>query len=435
MPLIPWTTLSAAVVGDDLALAQVSAGALGARTRAGPLLPGFLGMAPDQARQAISAWGAAADAPSLSGARLILTIPTAWCAVRAVPFDARQWRSAREGVMASLEQLVPVAPADALVGVIGRAGAPAQAADDAVAAGGFLLAARRSAVQPWIEKLEAITGASVTAVLAAPMAALGLGSQSSPRAEIFDELAGGMTVRHSFVHGELADLGAPLGLADDTSAASARRLPGVSGDSGGASITGAELAVAAALAERVGAGCFAPLMGQARTAPRRWLVPLAAAALAMAALWGASAVSDHRYQAAIDQLAEQRKQFEPQRKLAEATRAEARRLIALIDQGVNANVNSWASVMPRLAAAQGALPQDGFLYWVRLDAEGLEMRGEAKHAADVLRALESPGGPFTRARLTDPVSTVDGRELETLTVRADRKPAGAAAAPSTEAKP
>lgn len=83
MNLLPWTTLAASVVGDDLYLSEVSGGlaGLGARSKPVAMLGGFLSMSVDEARRAIG------DAAG-KGARLILVVPTSWCAVRPVPFDA-----------------------------------------------------------------------------------------------------------------------------------------------------------------------------------------------------------------------------------------------------------------------------------------------------------------------------------------------------------
>lgn len=427
MRLVPWTTLSAAIIGDDLVTAVVSRGVTGAAVRQGPVLHRFLAMPPDEARRAF-----AAIDPGRA-VRVLLTVPTSWCAVRPVPLDAKGWPRAREGVLASIEQLVPVASNDAMAGIISRraqpqpAGSRTESGDDPAGASGWLIVARRSAVAPWADAITRALGRPPTAVLAAPMAATGLGLQNADRAEVLDELAGAVSVRHTLIGGEIEDIASPLGMVDSP-APGAVRLPAVGIEPGGVELTPHDLAVAAALAEEVGAGRFVPLDGPAKSAPNRWALPVAAAIGAALLFIGAGKVSNWRYQRAIDAIAESRVALEPRQREIERTRAEAVRYAALIENGVNPILKSWTPALEPIADAQSAVSGDGFLYWIRADGAGVEMRGEAKQAADVLRALEAPTSRFTRARLIDPVSPVPQRGLETFTVRAERKPDPAPAA-------
>lgn len=435
MRLTPWTTLSLAVVGDDLFAAVVSRGLRGASSWRGPVLRGFLSMPADEARRALAGLMTTAGAPA-AAARVLLTVPTSWCAVRPVPVDARGWGGAREGLLASIEQLAPVSASDAMVGLVSRrgpqGGAPEDTSghpggDDAALSSGYLVVARRSQVGAWTQGVARALGREVSAVLGAPMAILGLGLQNADRAEVLDELAGGVLVRHALVGGEVDELAATLGFADAPSPG-AVRLPGVSEDSGGTGLTGHEVAVAAALAEDLGAGQFVPLDGAPRRAPRRWVLP-AAACVGAGLLWIAGLrVSEARYEHAIDALASQRQAVAEQQREVERTRARVLRLAALVNQGVNPIARSWTPALPHIASAQGAVDQDGFVYWIRWNAAdpaapaSIEMRGEAPKTARVLAALEAPSSLFTNARLVDPVSTVAQRGLETFTVRAERKP-------------
>lgn len=409
MNLLPWTTLAASVVGDDLYLSEVSGGlaGLGARSKPVAMLGGFLSMSVDEARRAIG------DAAG-KGARLILVVPTSWCAVRPVPFDADGWRNAREGIIASIDQLVPVSSVEAMVGVLSVGSVSGGKR------GGYLLVARRPVVQAWLERLSSVTGVAVSGVLAAPMALLGLGLSRVPEARVRDELAEGMRVRHVLRYGEPVALCEPESALDEPIDGMELALPE---SEGGQGIGGHELAVSAALAERAGAGWFVPLEGRGVRGAPRWLAAAAAVVLACAALLGAKFVSDGRYESAIEDLAIERKQHEAAQKAAESDRAEARRLCALIDKGFNAQVKQWGSILPALASAQAAVGKDGFVYWVKLDTGGVEMRGEAKQSADVLRAMESSASLFSRARLTDPPSGVPERGLETFTVKAEAKQA------------
>jgi len=433
MRLMPWTTLSAAIIGDDLVTAVVSRGLTGAAVRHGPVLRQFLSMPPDEARRAFAAIDPGASA------RVLLTVPTSWCAVRPVPLDAKGWSKAREGVLASIEQLAPIASDDAMAGVISRRsqsffrGDRAEAGDEPAGASGWLIVARRSGVAPWIDAITRSLGRAPTAVLAAPMAVTGLGLQNADRAEVLDELAGGVVVRHTLVGGEIEDLAAPLGLADSP-APGAVRLPLVDAEGGGVELTPHDLAVAAALTEDIGAGQFVPLDGPAKAASNRWALPAAAAIVALGLLVSSGQVSDWRYQRAIDAISESRSALEPRQREIEKARAEAIRYTALIENGVNPLLKSWTPALEPIADAQSAVAGDGFLYWIRADGASVEMRGEAKQAADVLRALESPTSRFTRARLIDPVSPVAQRGLETFTVRAERKPEPAPAADQEPSK-
>lgn len=428
MRLTSFTTVSLAIVGEDLATAVVSGGPGGLKVFTGPVLRRFLSMPSDEARRELAAL------PAPGGARVVLTVPSSWCAIRGVPFGASGWPSAREGVLASIEQLVPIESQDAMVGVVGSAAAPVAGASsegDAVR-GGALVVARRSRVRPWMDQIERARGGRVSAVLGAPMAALGLGLQHAERAEVIDELAGGMAVRHTLRFGEPEEIAASIPMTDD-SAAVRVRLPGVEGIENARLVTEGEYAAAAAIAEHVGAGLIVPLEGRPTRAPSRWVFPAAAAALALLVLLGAQKVSDARYQRGIDALAERRAALQPEYARAEQARSRANRLALLIQNDINARVASWESVLPAVRSAQAAVPRDGFLYWIKLDTAGVEMRGEARKAADILRALESSGSLFAGARLSEPVSQVAPRGMETFTVQASRKVAPAASANAQKA--
>ncbi|MFM9958154.1 MAG: hypothetical protein ACKVZJ_08750 [Phycisphaerales bacterium] len=445
MRLSPWTSLSLAIVGDDLHSAVVSRGPWRARAWRGPVLRGFLSAPSDEVRRALSGLLVAAGASN--NARMILTVPTAWCAVRPVPVDARGWAGAREGVLASIEQLAPVSAADAMVGVVSRraldeneggddggtagggvgGGVGGGAGGDAaLSASGWLVVARRSQAGAWMQAIARAMGRDVSAVLSASMALPGLGLQNADRAEVLDELAGGVTVRHVLRGGELDELAAPMGFTDGASAG-ALRLPGASDDAGGTSVSGYELAVAAAIAEDLGAGQFVPIEGAGRRPARRWMLP--AAACVGAALLGVAGlrVSEARYERAIADLAAQREAVADQQREVERVRARTLRLASLVEQGVSPIIKGWTPVLPQIASAQSAVTGDGFIYWVKLSGPDgaspgvVEMRGEAKQSGDVLAALESPGSLFANAKLVDPMSSVPQRGLETFTVRADRK--------------
>lgn len=427
MRLIPWTTFSAAIIGDDLVTAVVSRSIVGAKVRRGPVLRRFLSMPADEARRALSTID---PGPS---ARLILTVPTSWCSVRPVPMDARNWASAKDAVLASIEQLVPVASADAMVGLVSRrvgvsaAASPELSSDEtAPAASGWLVVARRPQVIAWSEALSRAVGRLPDAVLAAPMAVSGLGLQNADRAEVLDELAGRVAVRHTLIGGEIDELAASLGMGDVPSAG-AVRMPEADAEVGGTAIPPYELAIGAALAEDIGAGTFVPLDGRARRATNRWIAPAVAAAVAALLFIGAERVSDWRYEKAIDALVAERASRQEDQKQVDESRAATLRLAALIEAGVNPAVKTWRPILPDLAAAQAAVPQDGFVYRVSLNADRLEMRGEAGRSVDVLTNLGAEGSAFTGAKWLAPISEVPERKTESFTLEAMRRPAPSAA--------
>ena len=256
------------------------------------------------------------------------------------------------------------------------------------------------------------------------MAALGLGLQRRERAELIDELGGDLRVRHELRLGEMVDLGSPAMEGDQPVSEFGVDLTRIAPE---------ELAIAAVIACEVsgGAGAFFALDGRTPAAPKRWLIPAAAALLAAGAVWGSIYTTGARYQSAIDSLKDDRAMTEAEFKKADAARADATRLAALIDQGFNRRVKKWGSILPALGGAMAALPSEGFLYRLELDDQSVTMRGEAKHAAEVLRKLEDTPG-FKSAKSTDPESPVVERGLETFTVRAERVAPAPAPKPSAE---
>lgn len=415
----PFRTISCLIDAPGLVVAEVSSGLGGARSRPVATITNFLGTPPEEARR---------NLPFRRGARVILIVPTAWCAVRPVPFAAENWRQARAGVLASIDQLVPVSPAEAMVAVVSRR--PVGPNDDSETRG-WILAARRPQVQAWIDHLARTLGNPPDAVVPAVAALHGLGLHAPSGVDVLDELAGALTVRHRVAAGEIESCAVPPGMGDTVSD-SAISLTRAVGD-----FDPLRIAVAAAVGERAGAGLSVPLEGTPVPPRRAWLAPTAAAGLAILALLGARWVADARYDAGVRRLAAERDANKDALAEVERDRADTLRVTALLANQVNPAVAPWKPVLPALASAQHAVAGDGFLYWVRLDDAGVEMRGEAAKSAEVLRSLESPDSLFTQARLVDPVSPVPQRALESFSVRAARKtPTQPSAQPTApEAKP
>ncbi len=82
-------------------------------------------------------------------------------------------------------------------------------------------------------------------------------------------------------------------------------------------------------------------------------------------------------------------------------------------------MRGWSGVMPDLAAAHRVIPDDAFLYDLRVDNRRVFLRGEASRASDVLRSLESSPA-FTAPTRQSPTQVVQERGTETFDLAATR---------------
>lgn len=439
---LPSSTLSAAILGDDLHLARVECSLFRAKARAGGVLRGFLAMPDDEARAAIAAL---ADPPP---ARVILTLPSDWCGVRPIGVARAHWPRARAGILGAIDSFLPVAPDDAEAGYLRRDPAGDRAAGRDVATsgspsgaeaespGGWLIGARRSLAQPWIDALRRATGASTIDLLSPHMAMLGLGLQHAPAAAVLERTPSGSLAAHRLRFGRAIELGAPWEGELLPGEGSAVMLTGVSSEPpppGVRAVTPEELAIAAALAPIVARDEFAPLAGRTPRAAARWLAPAGLAAGAIALLLAAGWVREARYERAIARLTAEQERLAPAAREAERHRDRARRLAALVESGVRTMQRDWTRVAPLLAEAQNAVPPEGFLYRVRLDDKGVTIDGESPRYLDALGRLEDAPS-FAAARQVNPSVSVSDRKMDMFSLRAEREkpaPASSPAPPSS----
>lgn len=417
--------VSAAVVGEDLYVVRVTGPTWRVKVRRGPVLRRFLAIGSEEARRALTEIG--------GSGRVVLTIGSGICGVRPMQLGMRRWGAARAEVVRSIGRLFPLEPEEAAVGLVERAPASGGAARRPGAEGdnaerGYLVVAPRRDVEAWTDALGRALGREVTEVLAPSMAMLGLGLQHEERAGVIERSASGGEEIHWLRYGAVEELGAAWSSEmDDTTevgGATLRRLPGAEGARGGDPIDGFELAIAAALAPAVAGGRFAPLVGRAPGAPKRWILPVGAGVAAALLLWAGGAVMNGRYERAIGRLEAEEASMADDLARVQAMRTELDEKTALIEQGVGKTVAQWKSVMPDLTAAHAVVPARGFLYEVGVDEDRVFLRGEAPRASDVLRALEASSS-FEDPQQQSPVRAVEERSSEEFDLVAHRVSAGA----------
>ena len=417
MPALGRTTLSLVALGDDLVGAEVALGPGGVSVRELPVVRSFVSHAPDEVRRVLGA--------SAAPGEIVFTCAPAHTAVRPIGVDIGQWSSARDEVVRSIARLFPMDPSDALVGLVARAPDPA-APDEGAGAGSFLVGVSRAAIAPWLERINAAFGREPDAVLAPQMLLAGIGLQDAENAIVIDERPHAGAVAHRLSFGRAvaleeawdgeANAGASL------SGVSLRRWPTSGEDAGAAggvdAIAGAEAAAAASIVRAVSPGTFAPLTGRRRRARPAWLAPVAAAIGVAALLWGAAEARDWRYERAIDDLRAREASLDTGFAETSRRRAEAIRLGELVDE-VRGRTAADPRVEDALVAVRRVLPDGAFLYALEADAERVVLRGEARSAADVLRAVER-APEFDEAVQADPPASVAERGGETFHIRARR---------------
>lgn len=402
MPLIPEHILALTIDGDDLVGVPLRCTAFGVR-RGNSF----------RVRSAITAPGEVQRFLRPAGAtpRLVLTLPASWSGIRPIALTSASWASARQEIERSVDGFFPFAEGQALVGLIDRNGE-----GDAKASGGYLVAAERARVDPWLSLIETAAGRSVHRVMPAQAAVLGLGLQNEPEAEVIERLASGAGVVHRLHWGRVRELGAPL--AERTTP-----LPRLAFDARdslrGEPVSAEDLAVAGALAGRIAPGSFAPLSGPASKAAKRWLGPVAALIGAGAVVWFASGVAEARFARAASEIESERAAARAALDASARLREEADRLESLIRRGIAEPTASWRSVLPDLLQAQRVVGDDGFLHRIELDGRSVSLVGEARRTSDVLRRLEE-APEFVRARTTGASVIVEERGTEQFSVRADR---------------
>lgn len=408
------TILSALIVGDDLHLAEVECAIGGVRSRPVTVLRGFLSLPADDARRVLVG---AKIAPI---SRVVLTVPASWCALRPIAINVSSWAGARDEVRRSISGLFPLEPEEAVLSLINR--------EDG--AGAYLLAVSKARLDPWITAIERATGAKVDEVLPPHVALMGLGLQQREHAVVLERPEIGQTLAHVLRYGRPQMLAEPREDAEPTTASVVDEAPLYLPDGSSeapmlSTIAPVDLAVGAAmsrtLASKGVAGAYAPFVGRSVKARSPLLAPATVIAVAAFLVIGGMRVRNARYEAAIERVIEQREEIASEVEQIRRDRAEIERLSMLIDRGVNAWSSATMPITPVIAAAQGAVASDGFLYRVDVDARSTTIKGEAPRSLDVLARLEATE-EFQNARTLDPPTAVPDRSLETFSIGAQRTP-------------
>jgi hypothetical protein len=424
MLIRPRTIIAACGVGPDLHLAIVEASALGVRVRTGPVVREALTAPIDIVRRAATGLPRATT--------VVFVCPAELTAMRPIGVDAKGFVSARADLHKSVGRLVPIAPENALIGLVQR-----HAEDGSDESSGYLSAARKDAIDTWSDRIRAISGRTPDAVLSPAMALIGLGGQRTETLVVLEHTLAGSDIAHTLRYGQAIDLATPIDserLASvRASGAVVRRLPspdGAASSDGIDAIAPAELAIAGGLAMIMGDGELVPLSGPAPRSAPRWFASAAALVGAAVLAWGAMSVRGWRYERAIDRLATEEAALDAEVARVQAMRTESDRLSTLLTGGIAATTGKWAPRTDDLAAAAMIIPDGGFLYRMSASTTGVVIEGEAPKASAVLAALEA-SPRFTRARQQDPTAAVPARSTESFGLRADFEAATPPAPPST----
>jgi len=403
MNRFPWRCLSIVITGDDLHAVGVRGGPLGGRARGPVTLAGFLSMDSDRARSELEAID--------PGGEIVLTCPAAWTAVRSIAVPPGRWEAARNELRRSVDQLLPLDPADAEIGLITKG--------ETDGGEGWLVGVRGSVLAPWLEAIERAMGRRVGRVLSTHMAMPGLGIQHDPSAVIIERISSFLPASvHHFEYGRPAELAEPERDADDTDRSEdergARRLIVDPMDAGEGEARWAEvvqagdLALGAALADRVCPGVSRPIRGGSPSRARRWMAPALATAAGLVLLIGTIPLHHHRLADATSELRSEAAMLETSVREAEALRSDAESSIELLREAVIAPTEDWTPVLPVLAEVHRALGDDGFFQRVEVTPEDVVIRGQAPSATAVQERLElsdrlvsvRPVAPITRSRAT-----------------------------------
>lgn len=369
MILPPRRITSLCIVGQTLHAARVTIGPFGARVGQTAVVDRFLSLSQKEAADSLRRLGAAR--------RIVLTVPATWCAIRPIALTTRAWPKARQGVVESIDRLLPISPSDALVGLLNVYN------DQLSPTEGRLIAIRRQAIGPWLAAVKGALDRHVGVILSPEMAMLGLGGQARDTMEIVDTSVAGDRLVHTLARGLAVSIAEPT---DDEAAASALTLPDGAGNN--ADVSGVELAIAAALASFVAPGAFAPLLGPTPSRRIEWVAPVAAALLAASLMISAPMIGQSRLRAGVDRLRTRRLAMQDRFNQVRTLREDAERLARLLDETTSVT-DEWRSVLPVIAEVQAALPDDGFLYRIVVDEQSVTISGEASDAPAVLQRMEA----------------------------------------------
>ena len=417
MRFMPFKTHACIIRGDDLVVTTVSGTPFGGRVRPGPVIEGFLDASPSDVRRALG---------SLSGGKLMLTLPGAWCSVRPIALTTGTWNKARAEIMRSIEGFLPLSASDAMVGLVNRCEGPdgLDAESESDGPGGYLVGASRQRVRPWLDQLEQGAGRPVDIVMAPQMALLGLGLQHDVHRTIVQRTAAGR-VAHRLRYGRVERLESRWDPEDapgeilELPGESAEASPGVT-----RLLTAHEVAVASALTLAVRPGDVQPLTGRGAHAGVPWLIPIAATLLGGALVWGALNIADTRYNRATASMQDERAAIQPDLEAIAAAKQQTALRIRMINTGVNAFLAEREPILPVIHAAHMAVPADGFLYSIDVTPERVQVTGEAPDAGRVRDTLDRQEAYFENARHLYSINVVQERGLEKFDIEADRSRKG-----------
>ncbi|RMD66542.1 MAG: hypothetical protein D6824_00635 [Planctomycetota bacterium] len=331
--------------------------------------------------------------------------------------DHAQWRSGRDRLLESIEELLPIARDEAVVGHVDLFDPERPALDRPV--GGALVAMRRSELEALTAPLLAGLGARSCVVLPACAAATGVPRVAQQRRCVVVEGVGSAAmVAHTYAQGLLVAVEEPL-----TRAALASMPPRQTMTLPGAEVEGLEaiapqeLALGACFVTHASPGLATPL---GRTPPRPvslYAGPVALTTVAALLLVGGAAVREVRQRERLHSVDQAIERWAPAAMRAQRLRSEAIRTKELLEKGIASTLASWRSPLPVLAALREALGEEGFYYRVDVDEAGARLRGEAPDASAVLQQLASHP-LIASAAFTAPVSvsTLSGMEVFEISV-------------------
>jgi len=403
MILPPKSFLSFAIVDADLFVVRVVVGPRAPRVTHSQVIERFLSLSDQDAKVALRPF-------AQTSGRALLTAPSSWCSVRPIALTTRDWPKAKAEIMRSIDRLVPMTPDDALVGLVNLYD------DSLTPVAGRLIAIHTRSLDPWRHAIEAALDRPIAAVLSPHMAMLGLGLQDEPHTLIIEPDPAGQSLQHELTLGLPTSIAEPPDLDSNNTQTNATVLPGSDAAS---TVTGAELAVASALASLAAPNAFAPLDGRTPSRRIEWLAP-AAALIAAAALFIAAPMIFHaRFRAGIERSKAQQSALVEPFNTVRDLRHNAEKLARQLNEGVAATTASWHSVLPALAQAQASLPADGFLNRLSIDDQSVTISGDASDTPAILQRLEASDA-LTSARRTGPLSPSSFPGLDHFEMRAAR---------------
>lgn len=409
MSLLSRTSIGLIAVGDDLATCIVRHSPMGVQRRDGPVLRRFLSLPIEEITRQL----AEIRTP---GAQVVLATSSAMSALRPIALTTRSWPKARAEVQRAVPSMFPLTAEDALLSLMDAA--PKQPGGEPES--GWLFATSRQRMDTWRAPIERAMGRSIDSIIPFHVALAATGLQHDEQATIVEASRGGVVRSNQFSYARPAALGVPV---EDGDADPAVRVLTISDEASSATLTPSDLAFATAmaglLAESGAMGAFSPYVGRARSSRSRMVVPLAGLGAAAALIVLGVVLGNARYTRATETANTERESIAAQAKLVEEQRDRHAKLTARIKLFNELSPDAQPRLLPLLAAAQQAVPAEGFLYRIDVDPQTVTIRGEAPRTLDVLARLEAAPA-FRAAESLEPPAVIKERSLESFHIRARR---------------